>query len=119
MTVKYPDLAEYYDPDLHLPISGNVYTIPSPGMDETERLAAYCFSDHSLEEHAAERAKILGPVRDQMIADGVCSPFADFAADTAIIHFAVNQDAARAVWQFAPNADELFDALQSITTLEA
>lgn len=32
--MAYKDLDTFFDPDLHLPIKGNWYTVPAPGAED-------------------------------------------------------------------------------------
>jgi hypothetical protein len=127
MSQKLPDLAEYFDPDLGLPIRGKVYRIPSPGIDEGDRLRKYLlfgptpvtelddatdelvaipFTDADIHRiEVAEGVKILGPVRAQMLADGVPDTMAQHAARTALAHFGAGPKLGRSYWQFAHLAD--------------
>ncbi|MEU3013341.1 DUF7426 family protein [Nocardia asteroides] len=95
---EYRDLTEFYDPDLVLPIGGTEYRIKSPGIAEADRLRMIALTDLDAETEQAEIAKILGPARDQMAANGVPDTMALHAGRTAILHFGASPLLGQQYW---------------------
>ncbi|WP_280422577.1 DUF7426 family protein [Nocardia carnea] len=100
------DLAEFYDPDLYLPINGRTYRVKCPGISEADRLTVVVV-DPSLtaEQEADEIRKILGPARDEMASNGVPSAMAIHAGRTALLHFGASPALARTHWQLGQLGD--------------
>lgn len=115
--MEYPDLDEFFDPCLRLPIGGTVYVIEPPSAADVIRLRRKFVDTQSRLSTGLDRldwqAKILGAewsnekdeyvgaegsVWEQMLADGVGGEEILRAANTALLHFGVNPDTAAAYW---------------------
>lgn len=108
------DLAEFFDPDLHLPIRGKTYTITSPTAAEGLRLRLL-INDESAPVHisaeVAEIMKLLGATLNEatgeyegglwgeMNADGLSWEEVFHAGQTALMHFAVSPAVAEINWE--------------------
>ncbi|WP_067565799.1 DUF7426 family protein [Nocardia acidivorans] len=100
------DLAEFYDPDLSLPIGGVIYKVKSPGVTEADRLRLLVLDDTlSAAKEYDEIVKILGPAREEMARNGIPDTMAMHAGRTALLHFGASPSLGRANWQFAQLAD--------------
>lgn len=112
----YRDLAEFYEPDLLLPIAGQVYRIKCPGITEADRLRPLVLdATLTARQEVDEIRRILGPARDEMAANGVPDSMAIHAGRTALLHFGGSPALGQAHWllgQLGDIADiqNLFDA---------
>ncbi|MDF3280487.1 hypothetical protein [Gordonia sp. N1V] len=123
--MEYPDLDDFFDPCLRLPIGGTVYVIEPPSAMDVIRLRRK-FADTNDRATALERldwqAKMFGAEWDaekeeyvgadgsvwaQMLADGVGGEEILRAANTALLHFGVSPDMALTYW----GPDDLLDSL--------
>lgn len=118
----FREIDEFFDPSLRLPIHGKVYVIPPPdgevgllcqrlmhaglaaesGQDVDEKglnQLAETVLDDDQEKDLFRR--ILGPVQDEMIADGVDWPTRQHVEQTALIWVAAGLDAAAKHWESA------------------
>lgn len=113
--MAYKDLDTFFDPDLHLPIKGNWYTVPAPGAEECfalrERVAQEGVPPN---EQVEDALLILGAERDEetsklelagvvaeMVADNITWPMILHAGRTAQLHFGFSPDMAEAHWSLA------------------
>ncbi|WP_285183900.1 hypothetical protein [Rhodococcus sp. MEB032] len=110
----YIDLDESgFDPDLHLPIRGKWYTVPSPHTwEDTKRLRQRIVeSGLPPVEQVDDALTILGAVRDpetgelepagvlaEMTADNLPWPIILHAGRTAQLHFGYSPEMAEAHW---------------------
>ena len=121
--MAFNDLAEYFDDQLHLPINGVVYDIPSPdhelGLWVTELLSAGVsirqgialdpdrkapklrfegseYDDDSDEAKLYQR--LLGSTYGKLRADGVSWPMIKFVAEVTMVWIAAGEAAAEAHW---------------------
>lgn len=112
----FRDLAEFFDPDLVLPIRGKSYVIPPPSVTEVLKLRII-FADPDRQGTGLERlvwqARMLGATLDvetsevdapddsvwaQMVADGVSAEEMLLAGNTALLRFGVNPGLAEIFW---------------------
>ncbi|MBH0778824.1 DUF7426 family protein [Nocardia bovistercoris] len=104
----YRELTEFYDPDLLLPIGGVVYRVKCPTIGEADRLRRLIVDDSvTSDQELEEIIKILGPVRDEMAANGVRDTMALHAGRTALLHFGGTPSLGRANWQLGQLGDLL------------
>ncbi|MFI6485153.1 hypothetical protein ACIBH1_45095 [Nonomuraea sp. NPDC050663] len=116
--VKLKELDDFLDDGLELPIKGKTYLVP-PASAEVglycQRLAevGMAAAKGQQDEGAAELddareselyRKCLGPVLDEMVADGVSWPRIKHAAITAFFWIAGNDEAAATFWERGPEA---------------
>lgn len=99
--MSYKDLADFFDPDLYLPIRGKTYQIASPNADDGLRLRNI-FSDPTAEftdgDEIKEMQNLLGPVWDEMKADGVDWASLCHAGRTALFHYGLGKTLAEIQW---------------------
>lgn len=113
--MAYKDLDTFFDPDLHLPIKGNWYTVPAPGAEDClalrDRLTLEGIPPN---EQVEDALTILGAERDEesgelelagvvaeMVADNITWPMILHAGRTAQLHFGFSADMAEAHWHLA------------------
>lgn len=111
----FPDLREFYDPALVLPIGGKEYRVEAPTVKEGMRLrrlmndkgAATESTDHDYltailgllgATWDSETEEFTGGVWSEMIADGVPWPSALRVAETAGAHYGLNEMMSQAYW---------------------
>ncbi|MBF6460151.1 hypothetical protein IU433_14010 [Nocardia puris] len=112
------DLTEFYEPDLLLPIGGRTYRIKCPGIREADRLRRFILDPSvTADQEHDEIVTILGPARDEMVANGVPATMALHAGRTALLHFGGSPALGVANWQLAQLGDLL--ELDEIETLLA
>lgn len=113
----FPDLREFYDPALVLPIGGKEYRVEAP----TQRVALNVRAvingaDVADEEYLDRILALIGAARnddneyvggliDEMAADGLGWPEQLRVAETAALHFGDNPARARAWWSAELLAD--------------
>lgn len=121
----FKDVAEFVDDELELPIKGKVYRVPPVdalvGLRLQRLLLLARLSAQGVElspEDAAELElddnsqaelykQLLGPVYDEMLADGVSYPHLERAGNTAVAFFVGGMEAAEAAWsEVAPGKPE-------------
>ncbi|MGW2095780.1 DUF7426 family protein [Promicromonospora sukumoe] len=97
------DLADFFEPDLHLPIRGKQYRIPAPTYGEAKRLREVVVANSALPvtEQTSEAIKVLGPALDEMVADDLPWPMILHAGRTAIAHYGASPDIAEIHWAMA------------------
>lgn len=111
------DLTDLFDPDLVLPIGGKAYRVPPPSavvglrLQALQALAVARARGEKL--GAADRARLrmddgaevdlhrdaLGPVYDELLADGVNIEYLRHAGTTAYLRWAVGRDRAEEFWR--------------------
>ncbi|MEV4806761.1 hypothetical protein AB0K18_42775 [Nonomuraea sp. NPDC049421] len=114
---KFKDLDEFFDDGLALPVGGKTYRIPAPSAEVglyCQRLAeAGVAAANGKDAPEAELddvreldlyQKVLGPVYDELIADGVSWPKIKHVGITAFMWTAGNDEAAAAYWEKGPEA---------------
>ena len=113
--MAYKDLAEFFDPDLHLPIRGKRYTVPAPGAEECLTLRGrLTLEGIPPNEQVEDALVVLGAERDEetgelelsgvvaeMVADNITWPMILHAGRTAQLHFGFSADMAEAHWHLA------------------
>lgn len=95
----FAELDEVLDGGLPIQAGGHRYLIPEPTIRQGLSLVrVFAENDGKLDDttELAEARKLLGPVWDQMSADGVGHSKAVFAGRYALIYHAVSPNAARA-----------------------
>ncbi len=116
----YRDLEEFLDPQLRLPWRGKTYTIPPPDYQLGLRmqrlilagLAALRAAPADVEDDAEpdvellgdddERElypRLLGPVLEQLVADGASWPVIARFGLTAFVHYTAGEEAGQAAWE--------------------
>lgn len=98
--MAFRELREFYDPSLHLPVGGKIYSIPAAQMDQALRLRHSVVNGMSEIQELAEIAELLGPVAEQMLTDGVRWTEYLHVGRTALIWCGTNSDLAEAHWLF-------------------
>ena len=114
--MAFKDLNEVFDARLALPVNGKTYYIPEPDAElglwcKAMATAGYNISagitpaDDSLpnlqlddDEEDAMYRRLLGPVYDELLADGVGPVRLHFIGATAFIWVALGPDVAEAYW---------------------
>ena len=97
-----PDLREFFDPSLTLPIGGTDYAIPAAQLDQARRLRRSVLAGMSETEELAEIDELFGPALvEQMCADGVRWTEYLHAGRTALLWIATNAEIAAAHWKLA------------------
>ncbi|TMR97533.1 DUF7426 family protein [Nonomuraea basaltis] len=114
---NFADLDSFFDDGLSLPVGGKLYRIPAPSAE----VGLYC---QTLAESGMDAAngkdnpeaalddvreldlyrRVLGPVYDELIADGVSWPKIKHCGVTAFMWVAGSSDAAAAYWERGPEA---------------
>lgn len=116
----FRDLDEFFDDSLRLPVAGKTYVIPAPDAEvgllcqrlmhaglaaeqgqavdgeELNKLAAVVLND---DEEKDLYKRILGPVYDELFADGVKWPRIQHVGATALVWVAAGKDAALKHWE--------------------
>ncbi|TMR91316.1 DUF7426 family protein [Nonomuraea basaltis] len=116
---QFQDLDEFFDDSLRLPVGGRMYVIPAPDAEVGllcqrlmhASLAAQegeAVTDPKLNELAdvvlnddQEKdlyQRILGPVYDELLSDGVSWPKVQHVGATALVWVAAGKDAAAKIW---------------------
>lgn len=99
--MAFRDLRDVFDPDLYLPIGGKKYRVPAPTMEQAERLKNLVLVEMDDEEELAEIRELLGPVTDELFADGVKWPEYRHFGRTAILWAGAGDQIAEAHWHYA------------------
>lgn len=109
----FPDLREFFDPALLLTVNGTEYRIEAPVVSEHLRIRKFFISadtELSDEQHMVENLKLLGGsldpdtgvvtggVAEQMVSDGVSWDELMHVGSTAMVHFALGEEAAALFW---------------------
>lgn len=112
---EYKELDKFLDPSLTLPYRGRKYTVPDPGWESVlwlegkMKVLGRAASGAELDD--ADREVLsdadtdalfevaLGSAYDEMIDDGCPSTFVKHAGLTAVMHWAVGEEQARAFWE--------------------
>jgi hypothetical protein len=117
----FQDLDRYYDPGLTLTVLGREYVLPLPSAElglwcrrvvqivgdvtaasSDEDMQAAARRTETLPELPGDltlQERVLGPVYQQMIDDGVPDPYLQFAAETAYFWIAYGADVAKRYWE--------------------
>lgn len=97
------DLTETgFDPDLHLPIRGKLYTVPAPDYATAKRMRDMVAVEGMPPiEQINEAIAALGPAFDEMVTDGLPWPMILHSGRTAILHFGFSPDWADVHWSMA------------------
>lgn len=97
------DLAETgFDPDLHLPIRGKLYTVPAPDYATAKRMREHTVAEGLPPVEQIDQAiAALGPAFDEMVADDIPWPMILHAGRTTILHFGFSPDMAEIHWAMA------------------
>ncbi|WP_395704810.1 hypothetical protein [Rhodococcus ruber] len=125
------DLAEFFDPDLHLPIRGKRYRVPAPDTETSLQLRELVMTEgippveqinqalrilgaepefeplpEPVDGDRTERTAIptgrwSGGVFDEMVADGIPWPMILHAGRTAMLHYGFSPDMAEVHWTMA------------------
>lgn len=105
------DLREFYDPDLHLPIDGHVYTVKCPSADLGLRLRAAVVNGIKQDEELQFIAELLGAVYDpetdrfhgglwdEMSNNNVSLEEALHVGNTALAHYGVSAEFGEYWWE--------------------
>ncbi|WP_194522340.1 DUF7426 family protein [Cellulosimicrobium sp. JZ28] len=126
------DLGDLLSPTLDLPVAGKVYRVPSPPALVGLRLQASWAVTHARRAGATPKSRYLqlltdddgattleqdalGPVHDEMLADGVSVDVLNHAGFTAYLWVVAGEQAARAYWA-APLGKALTRPLPSTST---
>lgn len=102
MIDNYRDIAEFYDPDLRLPIRGVTYTIQAPSKAKADRLRAALTGFESADDERATYEDVLGEALAAMVANDVPDPIIGHAGRTALLHFAADPETAVTHWHLGP-----------------
>ncbi|MFD8529410.1 hypothetical protein ACFV0L_18520 [Streptosporangium canum] len=116
----FEDLDDFFDDSLRLPVGGKWYVIPAPDAEvgmlcqrlmqaslaaeqgepvddpKLNELAAVVLND---DEETDLYQRILGPVLDELRADGVTWPKIQHVGSTALVWVAAGKDAAAKIWE--------------------
>lgn len=131
----FEDLGDYLSPTLDLPVAGKVYSVPSPpaavglrlqasfavsasrraGQQPKQRHLARMVDDPatSLEQDS------LGPVYDEMVADGVSLEALTHAGMTAYLWHVATRESALRYWRYPLGEASPPDRSTSTSTAEA
>lgn len=131
----FEDLGEYLTPTLDLPVAGKTYTVPSPPAAVGLRLqasfavaAARRAGTQPLQRHLARlvddpetsvEQDALGPVWDEMLADGVPTEALSHAGMTAYLWVVAGRTAAQRYWAAPLGEANRPDRSTSTSTAEA
>ena len=114
--MSFKDLADFFDPTLPLLIGGKTYTVPSPSaatglfVQQVMGVAADVqagneVDDQSLQSLTLDDAeeknlykRLLGPVYDEFVADGLSWEHIKHAGITCIVWVMQDRDSAEAFW---------------------
>jgi hypothetical protein len=97
---KLTDLADHFDGDLWLPVRGKTYKIPEPTATEVDRIRGFLFDAAATPAQEIDEAvKILGPVYEQAIADGLGWAHVRHMGRTALYHYGVHEKVAAQFWR--------------------
>ena len=99
--MAFKDLSEFFDPDLRLPIRGKTYTITSPNAEQGIKIRAMFADDEHVvtnDEELAEIRAMLGPVWDEMQADGVSWIEMMHAGRTALMYYGISPAIGETHW---------------------
>lgn len=105
------DLREFYDPDLHLPINGNVYTVKCPSADLGLRIRTAVVEGIKQDEELRFIAELLGATYDpetdrfhgglwdEMVSNNVSLEEALHVGNTALAHYGVSPEFGEYWWE--------------------
>lgn len=94
------ELIEFLDPDLHLPVRGRLVRIAAPSAWEGLRLRRLMLDGRRLppREEVDEMRRLLGAAWDRLDADGLDEKLLLHVGRTALMHFAVSEQAGQEQW---------------------
>lgn len=121
MAAKFEALDELFDDSLELPIEGKTYKIPSPSGEtglQVQRITTVAVqllaggtpadAEHLDDDEERDLLQMcLGPVYDQLLADGVSWPWIRHAGLTAMFWITAGIDEALAFWKAAGDPSRL------------
>lgn len=107
------DLREFFDPDLHLPIDGHVYTVKCPNAETGLRIKKRTINpdpDDQYEEahliaailgaeYHEDTDTMTGGLWDEMVANGVSLDEAMHVGNTALAHYGVSPEFGEYWWE--------------------
>lgn len=108
------DLREFFDPDLHLPIDGHIYTVKSPDAELGLRIKRQTINPDPERQHIDEInliADILGATYDpetdtmsgglwdEMTSNGLSLEEAMHVGNTALAHYGVSPEFGEYWWE--------------------
>lgn len=118
---EYKELDKFLDASLTLPYRGRKYEIPDPGWENVlwleGKMKALGRAASGGELDDADREVLsdadtdalfevaLGSAYDEMIDDGCASAFVKHAGLTAVMHWSVGEEQARAFWESGGNPE--------------
>ncbi|MEV4472805.1 hypothetical protein [Nonomuraea sp. NPDC049504] len=116
---QFQDLDDFFDDSLRLPVGGKTYVIPAPDAEvgllcqrlmhaslaaqsgeqvddpKLNELAEVVLND---DEERDLYQRVLGPVWDELVRDGVSWPKVQHVGATAMVWVAAGEDAAAKIW---------------------
>lgn len=101
MTVALKDLDTFFDPDLHLPIKGKKYRVPSPDYEGAKTLREIATQGMPPQSQIDLALQALSTALDDMVDDDVPWSMILHAGRTAILHFGVSPDIGETHWGMA------------------
>lgn len=99
--MAYKDLADFFDPDLHLPIQGKTYRVPSPNYADAKLLRQVASEGMPPQSQITLALQALGTALDEMVADNIPWTMILHAGRTAILHYGVSPDIGETHWGMA------------------
>lgn len=100
--MAYKDLADFFDPDLHLPIRGKKYRVPAPSYEDSKRMRITVLDGTiPIPQLLGETVDALGSALDEMVADDIPWTMILHAGRTALMHFGATPELAEAHWSLA------------------
>lgn len=113
--MAYKELEDFLDSDLTLPIRGKKYTCPDPGWENVlwleQRMKTVMKAAQGADLSDDDRevlndsdtdelfAVALGDAYDQMLDDGLPAAYIRHAGLTAVMHWSVGEEQAKAFWE--------------------
>lgn len=113
--MAYSELEDFLDSDLTLPIRGKKYTCPDPGWESVlwleQRMKTVMRAAQGADLSEADReilddadtdelfAVALGDAYETMLDDGLPAAYIRHAGLTAVMHWSVGEEQARAFWE--------------------
>ena len=100
--MAFKDLSEFFDPDLRLPIRGKTYTITSPNAEQGIKIRALFADPEETITNEVEYdtiRQLLGPVWDEMNADGVSWVETMHAGRTALMYYGISPSVGETHWE--------------------
>jgi len=116
MSEEMRDFSEFAEKPLVFPINGKKYEVPPVGIETGLILSgAILGTDKTMSKQSPEELwkLLLGPVWDEMIADGVPLHAATRVGMTALADFTYNREAALFTWEVGEDPKALADYMQA------